>query len=70
MKLYQLYKKSTKKLRSLKDFIDELAGLLDLTDNFIGRNGLALIRASGARKSESKSAPMCNQQIWNYLTDL
>ena len=45
MKLYYLYIKSTKKLRSLKEPIDELDGLVDLTDN----NGVASIRSCGTR---------------------
>ena len=48
MKLYYLYNKSTKKLRSLKELIDELDSLVDLTGNFIEDNGMAPIIACGA----------------------
>ena len=49
MKLYYLYNKSTKKLRSLKELIDELDYLVDLTGNFIKDDGVASIKAFGTR---------------------
>ena len=49
LKLYYLYNKSTKKLRSLKELISELDGLLDLNDNPIGDDGVAPIKACGTR---------------------
>ena len=49
MKLYYLYNKSTKKLRSLKKLIDELDYLVDLTGNFIKDDGVASIKAFGTR---------------------
>lgn len=49
MKLHFLYNKSTKKLRSLKELMDELNGLVDLTDNFTEDNGVAPIKASGTK---------------------
>ena len=45
MKLYYLYNKSTKKLRSLKELVDELDGLVNLTDKLIEDNNVAPIRA-------------------------
>ena len=41
MKLYYLYNKITKKIRSLQEFIDKLDSLVDLRDNFILGNGVA-----------------------------
>ena len=41
MKLYYLYNKITKKIRSLQEFIDKLDSLVDLTDNFILGNVVA-----------------------------
>ena len=49
MKLHFLYNKSTKKLRSLKELMDELNGLVDLTDNFTEDNGVAPIRPCGTK---------------------
>ena len=49
LKLYYLYNKSTKKLRSLKELISELDGLSDLNDNTIGDDGVAPIKACGTK---------------------
>ena len=49
LKLYCLYNKSAKKLRSLKELIDEIDGLVDLTDNFVEDDGVAPIQACGTR---------------------
>ena len=49
MKLYYLYKKGTKKLRSLKELVDELGSLVHLTYNFIEDNVVPAIRACGTR---------------------
>ena len=58
MKLYYLYNKNIKKLRSLKELIDELDSLVDLTDNFIEDDGMPPIRACGANDwAPRKSAP-------------
>ena len=49
MKLYYLYKKGTKKLRSLKELVDELGSLVHLTYNFIEDNVVPAVRACGTR---------------------
>ena len=48
-KLYHLYNKSTKKLRSLREPINELGDFVDLTDNFIKSDGVAPLRSFGTR---------------------
>ena len=49
MKLYYLSNKNTKKLRSLKELIDELDSLVDLTDNFVQDDVVTSIRNCGTR---------------------
>ena len=50
LKLYYLYNKSLKKLRSLKELISELEGLIDLNDNFIDDGGIAPHKSCGTRR--------------------
>ena len=68
MKLYYLYNKNRKKARSLKELIDEPDGVVELTNNFIEGDGVALNRACGtrwiAKKSKNKGR---NQQMARLL---
>ena len=49
LKLYYLYNKSSKKLRSLKELISELEGVIGLNDNFIDDGGIAPTKSFGTR---------------------
>ena len=72
MKLYYLYNKSTKKLSSLKQLIDELDDLVDLTENFIEDDGAAPMKACGTRWIEHlvKALQLTTNKFEIYLTDL
>ena len=49
MKLYYLYNKSPKKLRSLKQLVEDLDGLVDLVNNATEDDGVVPIKACGTR---------------------
>ena len=49
MKLCCLYNKIAKKVKSLKELIDVLDGLVNLTDYFIEGNGVTPIRTCGTK---------------------
>ena len=49
LKLYYLYNKSLKKLRSLKEIISKLECLIYLNDNFTDDDGIAPIKSCGTR---------------------
>ena len=72
MKLCYLYNKSSKKLGSLKELIDELNNFVDLTDNFIEVDREAPIKACGIRWTGHLVKVL--QRTFNkfgiYLTDL
>ena len=70
MKLFYLYNKSTKKVRSLKELIDEFDGLMDLTDNFIEYDCVAPIRVYRTRLTEYfvKALQLVISKFEIYLT--
>ena len=70
IKLFYLYNKSTKKVRSLKELIDEFDGLMDLTDNFIAYDCVAPIRVYRTRWTELfvKALQLVISKFEIYLT--
>lgn len=63
LKLYYLYNKSTKKLRSLKEIISDLDGLLDLSDSPIEDDGAAPHQGMWNQMdwSSCECTPACHQ---------